>query len=60
MDRATGRREAAGIEAVHVTTLNGEGVWKIAEPKNGQRAPIERQVRAALGDRRSMPMLSFR
>jgi hypothetical protein len=44
----TSRGEAAAIEAEDVISLNGERVWKVAEPKNGKDflIPLEGPVRA--------------
>jgi integrase len=42
--------EAAGIEAKDVITLNGERVWRVAEPKNGKDflIPLEGPVREVI------------
>lgn len=42
--------EAAGIEADDVITLNGERVWRVAEPKNGKDflIPLEGPVREVI------------
>jgi len=42
--------EAAGIEAEDVITLNGERVWRVAEPKNGKDflIPLEGPVREVI------------